>query len=160
MSAPSTPQEPDHLTQPQRWAGLYTTGLMALLLIFFALHQSMHSGFFTSRFGYAEQIALYVPIILAMLAPIQRLIQGKRNPARPLEALTDLSLAIGSLWLWNHFPFSFSHIADIFPLRMHFAFSWITDNIGRLILLLQIVVGFLSALGTVAAYRSERRGKG
>jgi hypothetical protein len=141
----------------RRWAGLYTVVLMLLLLIFFAYHQWKKTGFFTDNFGTVEMIALYVPILISMVPPIQRAIQGRINPARPLEAISDLSMAIGSIWLWNHFPFNFAHLADPFPAAMHFAFAWITNNVGRFILLLQIVIGFISALGTTASYISERR---
>jgi TRAP-type C4-dicarboxylate transport system permease small subunit len=76
---------------------MYTFILMLLLLAFFAYHQWKNTGFFTYKFGRAEMLALYLPILISLGPPIQRLIQGRRNPARPLEAVTDLSLAIGSL---------------------------------------------------------------
>jgi hypothetical protein len=143
--------QPD-LTKPQRWAGLYTVVLMLLLLAFFIIHQVAGSAFFTGRFGRAEMLALYGPIILSLAPPIQRLVQGKRNPARPLEAVTDFSLALGSLWLWIHYPFDFAHVADIFRPDMRFAFSWLTNNIARFILILQVVLGFISGLATIVTY--------
>jgi hypothetical protein len=152
-------KEIDILSTPQRWAGLSTVILMLLLLAFFAYHQWKNTGFFTDKFGWAEMIALYAPILISLGPPIQHLIQGRRNPARPLEAVTDLSLAIGSLWLWIHFPFNFAHLADPFPVAMRFDFSWITNNIGRLILLLQVIIGSLSSLSTIASYLSMRRKK-
>ena len=87
------------LTMPQRWLGLITDALMLLLLAFFAFHQWKITGFFTSKFGWIEMLALYVPILMSLVAPVQRFILGKRNPARPIEALSDLCLAIGPLWL-------------------------------------------------------------
>ncbi len=145
------------MTPARRWGGLYTVGLMVLLLVFFAYHQWKRTGFFTDKFGPSEMLALYAPILISMAPPIQRAIQGQTNPARPLEAASDLSLAIGSIWLWNNFPFNFVHLADPFPTAMHFAFAWLTNDVGRVILLLQIVIGSISALGTIAAYLSERR---
>jgi hypothetical protein len=150
-------KEIEILTTLQRWAGLYTDVLMLLLLAFFAYHQWKNTGFFTSKFGLAEMIALYVPILISLAPPIQRFIQGKRNPARPLEAITDLSLAIGSLLLWIIYPFDFSHLADPFPPAMRFAFTWITNDIGKWILILQVVIGFISALSTIGSYISVRR---
>src|SRR4030042_4146676 len=111
MQNPTNEVKDTRLTMPQRWAGLYPDVLMLLLLAFFAYHQRMSTGFFTEKFGLPEMIALYVPILISLAPPIQRLLQGERNPARPLEAVTDLSLAIGSLWLWNHFPLYFSPLA-------------------------------------------------
>ena len=147
------------MTPARRWAGLYTVALMLLLLVFFAYHQWKKISFFTDNFGTVEMIALYGPILISIGAAIQRAIQGRSNPARPLEAASDLSLAIGSIWLWNHFPFNFAHLADPFPSAMRFAFAWITDSVGRFILLLQIVIGFISALSTIVSYLSEHRKK-
>jgi hypothetical protein len=140
----------------RRWGGLYTVGLMLLLMAFFAYHQWKQTGFFTGKFGIVEMIALYGPIILSLAPPIQRAIQGRVNPSRPVEAISDLLLALGSLWLWHVFPFNFTHIADIFPMQMHFAFVWLTDSVGKFILLLQVVVGAISALSNVVTYLRER----
>ncbi len=157
MSSPTIKYEKENLTLPQRWAGLYTTILMLLLLVFFGYHQWAKTGFFTERFNRVEMLALYGPIVISLFPPIQRLIQGRRNPARPLEAITDLSLAVGSLWLRRIFPFSFAHLVDPFPPAMRFAFAWLTDDAGRFILLLQIIIGFISAFATMASYFSARR---
>jgi hypothetical protein len=150
-------RELENLSVAQRVAGLYTDGLMLLLLAFFAYHHWKSTGLFTEKFGWAEMIALYVPILISLAPPLQRLIQGRRNPARPLEAATDLSLAIGSFWLWTHFPFNFAHLADPFPAAMRFAFAWITNNVGRWILLLQVIIGIISSLSTIFIYISKER---
>jgi hypothetical protein len=144
------------MTPARRWGGLYTVVLMLLLLVFFVDHQWKQTGFFTSKFGVREMIALYLPILLSLVPPIQRAIVGRVNPARPVEACADFLLAIGSLWLWWVFPFNFAHIADIFPENMHFAFAWLTDGVGKIILILQVVVGFISALSIIASYLAER----
>jgi hypothetical protein len=152
QQATQVKREIEILTMPQRWAGLYTDVLMLLLLAFFVYHQHINSGFFTEAFGVLPMLALYVPIVISLAPPLQRLFQGRRNPARPLEAITDLSLAIGSACLLAYFPFDFSHLADPFPPEMRFAFAWITNDIGRVILILQLVIGLISALSTMYSY--------
>ena len=142
-------KEIEILTMPQRWAGLYTDVLMLLLLAFFIYHQRINSGFFTEAFGVLPMLALYIPIVISLAPPLQRLFQGKRNP---LEAITDLALAIGSACLLAYFPFDFSHLADPFPPEMRFAFAWITNDVGRVILILQVVIGSISALSTMYSY--------
>jgi hypothetical protein len=148
--------KPSSMTPARRWGGLYTVALMLLLLVFFAYHQWKQTGFFTGKFGIFEMIALYLPIMLSMVPPIQRAILGRVNPSRLVEASADLFMAAGSLWLWHVFPFNFGHIAYIFPVRMHFAFAWLTNGVGKIILILQVVVGFISALSITASYLAER----
>ena len=130
------------------------------MLVFFAYHQWKITGFFTNKFGLTEMFALYVPILMSLVAPFQRLVQGRRNPARPFEALSDLFLAVGSLWLRIIFPFDFFHLADPFPHTMRFAFGWITNDVGKWILVLQVVIGFLSCATTLASYLGMKRKEG
>lgn len=145
------------MTPARRWGGLYTVVLMLLLLVFFAYHQWKQTAFFTDKFGIMEMVALYLPILISLAPPIQRAIQGQVNPSRPVEASANLLLALGSLWLRYVFPFNFSHIADIFPERMHFAFAWLTNDVGKIILILQVVVGFILAFSFTASYLAERK---
>ena len=157
MTSKSDNTHPGSMSAWQRWGGLYVTILMFLLLAFFADHQLRNTGFFTAKFRLPEMVALYLPIIISLAPPVMRAIQGRRNPSRPVEAASDVFLAIGSIWLRNSFPFDFAHLADPFPASWHSAFAWISNDVGRFILLLQIVVGFISAVAIIATYFSSRR---
>ena len=132
---------------------------MVLLLIFFFYHQLKHTGFYTAKFGLAEMVALYLPILISMIPPILRVALGRPNPAQFADIVSDLCLTIGSIWLRHTFPFNFAHIADVFPSALNFAFGWLNDNVGRFILLLQIVIGSISALASTATYLRARKEK-
>jgi hypothetical protein len=140
----------------RRWSGLYTVGLMILLLVFFAYHQWKRTGFFTSAFGPAEMVALYLPILVSLIAPIVRAIQGRNDTARLVDVVSDVCLAVGSLWLWITFPFDFAHLADVFPPAIQLALARFNNTIGRIILLLQIVISFISALSSAVSYVRDR----
>jgi hypothetical protein len=144
------------LTPSRRLSSMFSVGLTVLLLIFFAIHQKDNTGFFTSRFGSAEMIALYLPILISMLAPFMRIAMGTLDPARLVEAFSDICLAVGSVWLRHIFPFAFDHIADIFPTNIQVGFGWLNDQLGRFILLLQIIIAFISAFTTIGSYLTER----
>ncbi len=147
------------LNAARRWSSLYTIGLIILLLVFFGFHQWRRTGFFTGKFGPAEMVALYLPIVISLAAPFLRTIQGKNDPARLFEAISDICLVLGSIWLWITFPFNFTHFADVFPPGLHSAFSWINDRVGRIILVLQVALGLISILTTTVSYLRERRAK-
>jgi hypothetical protein len=102
-------------------------------------------------------LALYGPILVSFAAPIVRALSGRHNPARPFEAATNLSLALGSLWLAIVFPFDFSHLPDVLPGAIRFILSWITNDIGRLVLILQVLIGLVTAPLTIFTYISIRR---
>ena len=145
------------LTTAQRWLELSFDVAMLLLFGFFAYHQLTHTGFFTAQFGPLEMICLYGPIIVSLVAPIVRALAGRRNPARPFDVATNMSLAIGSLWLLIVFPLDFSHLADVLPAAVRFVISWITNDIGRIVLLLQVILGSVSSFLAIWKYLSIRR---
>ncbi len=150
----------DHelLTPMERWVGPVATVLAMLVLLgFFALHQLSRTGFFTDRFGAPEMLALYGPILVSFGAPIVRAIRGRQNPARPFEAATNISLALGSLWLAIVFPFSFAHLTAVLPEVLGFIFAWINDDLGRIILILQVIIGVIAAPLALFSYFSVRR---
>ncbi len=123
-----------------------------LLCGFFAAHQLGHTGFFADAFGPLEMLCVYGPILLTLAAPFVGDITGRRNPGRPLETATSLCIALAGLWLLHVFPFDFTHFADIFPQQLQFMFAWVSDGIGKIVLLLQVVVGLLSAFAVTIAY--------
>jgi hypothetical protein len=145
------------LTPSQRWTGLATVVAMLVLLGFLAYHQLSNTGFFTAAFGSLEMLCLYGPILVSFAAPIVRVISGRHNPARPFEAATNLSLALGSLWLAIVFPLDFSHLTDILPDAIRSIFSWITNDIGRLVLILQVIIGVITTPLTIFTFFSVRR---
>lgn len=144
--------EKEILTPPGRLGELVLVAFMFVLFGFFVYHQTTNTGFFTDKFGTLEMLALYGPILLGMAAPLSRALTGHRNPARPLEALGSLALALGSLWLLVVFPFDYTHLADPLPQGTRFIMSWISDNIGRLFLILQIIIGPIAAVIQMIKY--------
>lgn len=147
------------LPSTQRWAGLFIVAGMLLLLAYLVIHQASHTGFFTNKFGPLEIFCLYGPILVSLVAPIIRAFSGRWNPARPFEAATNVSMTLGSLWLWIVFPFNFAHLADILPNVLRFVISWLTDDLGRVLLMLQVIIGPIAALVTIWKYLSIRRSR-
>ncbi len=157
MNTSAGKTDPDALTSAQRLGELISVVALLLLFGFFALHQFGHTGFFTAGFRSLEMLALYGPIILAMVPPLMRAASGLRNPARPLEAAANLALALGSLWLLIVFPLDYAHLADVLPGVIRPLLAWITDNIARIVLLLQVVIGPISAALNAWRYVSVPR---
>ena len=149
--------EKEILSPAQRWLEVTLVIAMLLLLGFLAYHQWANTGFFTAGFGSLEMFCLYGPIIFGVSAPVVRALTGRRNPARPFDAATSLFLAAGSLWLVIAFPFNFSHLADALPGVIRFVLSWITDGIGKALLILQVILGPISAIPTIWKYLSSSR---
>lgn len=146
----------DRMTVVQRMVEVITIFPMIGLFGFFVYHQQVNSGFFTEKFGVLQALCLYVPLILGLFAPAVRAWTGHRNPARPYEIATSLLLSLGSLVLLIGFPFSFAHLADTLPEGLRFILAWVTDDIGRILMILQIIIGPITAVLAAWRYFSYR----
>ena len=144
------------LNTAQRWLEILIIVALLLLFGFFAYHQVTNTGFFTAQFGSVEMVCLYGPIVLAIAAPIVRALTGRRNPARPLEAASSLLTAITAVWFLIVFPFNFAHFADALPGGFRFVLAWVTGDIAKILLVLQIILGPVSACVTIWHYLSLR----
>ncbi|MEX1248310.1 MAG: hypothetical protein WEA61_07485 [Anaerolineales bacterium] len=151
----TTVKDREVLSLLERWLEvIFTIIAMAFVAGFFAAHQVLNTGFFTAEFGAYEMLALYGPMALSLVPPIIRASLGVRNPARPMEAIANTALAVGALWLFFVFPFDVSHLADILPGPVQFVFSWLTDGMARIVLILQVVIGVLTAIGKMGKFIS------
>ncbi|MGF1505869.1 MAG: hypothetical protein ACFB51_12175 [Anaerolineae bacterium] len=146
----------ENLTPLQR--ALESLIILAMLFVFgfFAAHQRMDTGFFTGEFGPFAMVCLYGPILAAMVPPIIRIVTGRRHPSLPLEAAANSLLALGSLWLVIVFPFDYAHLADVLPQSLQFVLGWITDGIGRFVLILQVIIGPISAVTALGQYLTQQ----
>lgn len=142
------------LTASERLTEPISIVVMLLLFSFFVYHQAADTGFFTDRFGPVEMFFLYGPLLLSALAPIIRAATGRRNLARPAEVITNLFLAAAAAWFLVVFPFDFMHLADALPEGLQFLLAWVTNDIGRITLILQLIVAPLVALGMLWTFIS------
>ena len=142
----------EHLDVGQRAGEIVAAAIFPLIFGFFAYHQIANTGFFTSSFGSWEMLAFYGSIFLSMIPPLARAVVGHRNPVRPYEAAVNIFFALATLYLLGVFPFNFAHFADGFPAAARFAFSWITNDIGRIVMMLMLVGSFVSAGVNILRY--------
>ena len=156
---PAAVTKPDRetLSNQMRWFEVSFDLPMVLLFGFFALHQATNTGFFTAKFGSVEMLALYGPIIVALIAPAIRALTGRRNPARPWDVAMQLSLAAGSLYLLVVFPFDFAHLGDVLPGVLAIFVSWISNDVGKILMVLQVILGPINAITTTVKYFSLSR---
>jgi hypothetical protein len=124
---------------------------------FFAYHQLANTGFFSSSYGGLEMILLYGSILFSALAPLTRALTGRRNPARPVETAGNIFFEAAQIWLLILFPFNFSHLSAALPSQLGFLLSWITNDIGRILLVLGIISMPVFASINIRRYLSLRQ---
>lgn len=145
-------QYTDTLNWGQRVGELLVVIAVLLMAGFFILHQSRDTGFFTARFGTLEKFLLYGPILFRISFSLVKVLTGRHNPARPFEAATGLLLAVAAVWFLIVFPFDFGHLADVLPRGLRFAVAWVSNGIGKIVLILQVIAGPIIAISAMRAY--------
>jgi hypothetical protein len=150
----------ENLNIVERGLELFIIAAMLLLYAFLRIHEAQDTGFFTEAFGPREALALYAPILLSLAAPSARALTGRRNLGRPFEVLANLGLAVGSLWLFTHFPFDFSHLGDPLPAFMRWPIAWFSDWFARIVLAAQVVFGLIGAVTNFVQFLVRGRAVG
>ena len=128
-----------------------------VILIFFISHQISSTGFFTSKFGQLEQFLFYGSLAFGIIPNIGKIIVGRKNPIRPLEAFGAFFSFVALVWLLHVFPFDFTHLTDILPEFLRMITVWISNDIAKIFMIIGIVGSFVTALYITALYISIQR---
>jgi hypothetical protein len=135
----------DVMPMSERWGSIAPVAGIAIVLLFFTLHQTWSTGFFTSGFRSLEALFFYGPMVLFLLTIIGRIVIGRKNAVRPFDALTLAVVGITVIWLYIVFPFDFAHLADVLPNSLRFILQWISNDIAKIVMILMILGSFFFA---------------
>jgi len=127
-----------------------------VLLIFFKTHQTSSTGFFTSNFGRLEQFLFYGSLSFGIIPSIGKIIIGRKNPIRPLEAFGAIFSCIALLWLLIVFPFDFSHLSDFLPRILQLITMWIFNGIVKIFMIIGIIGSLVTSIYIIALYVTIR----
>ena len=134
------------LSIPDRIGEIVGIFFIALFAAFFVYHQTANTGFMTSEFGLTATILFYGSFALSMISPAARAILGRRDTARPFELASNVFTAIAAFWFLSAFPFNFAHLSDPLPTFLRFIISWISNEIGWVIILLSAIISIAVAI--------------
>ena len=157
MNTQPASHDRENLSLAQRLGELAVIAALIALAGFFGLHQSARTGFFTAGFGPLAALCLYGPIVIALAPPALRALTGRRGPARLPEAAANLSLALGTLYLLIAFPLDFTRLGDVLPTSLRFLLAWLTDGLGRVVMIFQVTLMFISAAANTWTHFSPPR---
>lgn len=125
-----------------------------ILLIFYITHQTSSTGFFTSKFGRLEQFLLYGSLFFGIISSVGKIIMGRKNVIRPLEAFGAFFSCVALLWLLHVFPFDFSHLSDFLPEILRLITMWISNDIAKMFMILGVIGSLVTAIYIIALYVS------
>ncbi len=140
------------LTPAQRFGELVSVCIILLILGFYIYHQVANTGFYASNFVGFTEVVFYGTFVLALLPALLRATIGRRNPIRPFEAAFNLISAASLIYLLAIFPFNFAHFPDALPPAIRFMFSWVSNDIAKVAIVLAILGTFISGCVNALKY--------
>ena len=133
-------------------------GVILGIIIFLFLYENQLRGvgFFLPSFGSVAQFYFYAPLFTGMVLSLARAAYGRRNAVRPFDCLNALFLAVAAFWLISTFPFDFARFGEMFPSSIQYAFGWLNNEIGRILLALAGIASLINLIYTLFLYSAVR----
>lgn len=115
----------------ERVGEAFALAFSMIFIAFFAIHQTRPTGFFTDDTG---PLLIYLVLVYGMVPSAMRLLLGRRNMARPLEAIGMAIFLVVGVYLLAAFPFEMSRFAQPLPHSMEFLIEWIPESLAKWVL--------------------------
>ena len=136
----------DEIASNDIGAAIFLLVTNALFGLFFIVHQTVSTGFFTPMFGTFEMVMLYGLFIYWITTSVLILI-GQKHPSRDLDTYGGLFFAAFAIvWLTVLFPFEFAYFADVLPDFLRFLVQWISNEIALVLLSLLFIIHLFFAV--------------
>ena len=121
-------------------------GVFTLILLYLFAHQLLSTGFFNATFNVLAILLLYASlgewIVVAVLETA-----GRKNISRDIDAFGGINFVVVSgVWLFAVFPFEFAYFANVLPESIRFLLQWISNDVGRGVLVLWIIMNAVAAV--------------
>lgn len=147
----------DILSLSDRVGNLVGVVLGVIAFVYFVLHQTGATGFFTAAFGPVEMVLFYgFQLYQAGISALKALV-GRKNLARFFEAVGAGLGIVVLAWFWIVFPFEFTHVADILPEFLRFLLQWLSNDLTRAFMIVGIIASIIVASYNTVLYLFVRK---
>ena len=147
----------DIISYSKRVGNIVGVGVSFLIVLYFVVHLTGSTGFFTSKFGTLEMLLLYVSLMYGIVEPALKGLFGRKNLARLFNIFGLMLATVATAWLFMVFPFDFAYFADVLPSFLRFLVQWISNDIARGLMVLGIIATPVIAIYTATMYLLVRR---
>lgn len=136
----------NEIASDDKIASIFLIVVNGLFGLYFIVHQTVSTGFFTPMFSTFEMIMLYGILIYWITTSVLILI-GQKHPSRDLDSYGGLFFATFAFgWLIVIFPFEFTYFADALPDFLRFLVQWISNEIALVLLILLFIIHLILAV--------------
>jgi len=131
--------------------------ISAVFLAFIAIHQTRPTGLFTGDSVATDAALIYFVVVLGMVPTALRFLLGRRNPARPFEAIGMGAFLVVGLYFLITFPFDMSRFAQPLPRSLEFLIDWVPESLAKALLVIGVVACVFFAPFTYRMHVSVKR---
>ena len=121
-----------------------TTFFTALVFGFYVAHYVMSTGFFTSSFTPLLAGVFYTSVLWTIVNVSFKAVTPRKDIVALVEFVGSLLFAVSAAWFFVAFPLNFAHVADVVPGSLQFLFTWLTNDIGRILVALVFVASIIA----------------
>ena len=118
-----------------------TTVVTILIFGFYMAHYAWSTGFFTSGFTPLLATLFFASVLYTLVNTTAKAITPRRDVLALIELVGAILFLTVAGWIFEAFPLNFTHVVDVVPGSVQFAFSWLTNDIGRIIVALVVLAG-------------------
>lgn len=134
------------LIGPARVGELVATTIVACAVAgFYAAHLVWSTGFFTSAFAPITAV-FFISIFWTIVNAGFKAVTLRKDVLALIEWVGAALFAGVAAWLYAVFPFNFTHLADVVPTQLQFLLSWITNDIGHILVALILIAGIIALI--------------
>jgi len=130
----------DVLSKPDRWGNIVGIIAIMVFLVFFMVHVTSQTGFFTAGFGIGAAALFFGANAWGMIAPAVKMTKGRKSPSKPFEIIGSILMFITLLYFLAAFTFDFTHLADPLPDFLKWIVQWISDDFAKNVMALASIV--------------------
>jgi hypothetical protein len=147
----------DLMKSSDRWGQLVGIVFSVIFLLYFVALYTESTGYFTPEFTALGGFMFFGGMVYGTVPVLVRVATGRKNPARPFDALGSLFIALICAYMLVVFPLDFSHLGDLLPNALESLVEIITDDIAKILLAIGVFVAPVFALYNMALYIPVRR---
>ena len=120
------------------------TFFTVLIFGFYLAHYALSTGFFTIEFTPLLAVLFFMSVLYTIFNSSAKAVTPRKDIVAFVELAGAVLFTTVAAWFFFAFPLKFAHLTDIVPVSIRFMFSWINDDIGRIIVALALIGGVIS----------------
>jgi hypothetical protein len=121
-----------------------TTFFTALVFGFYMAHYALSTGFFTSNFTPLLAAIFYTSVLWTIVNVSFKAVTPRKDIVALAEFVGSVLFAVTASWFFVAFPLNFAHVADVVPGSFQFLFTWLTNDIGRILVALIFIASIIA----------------